>query len=98
MHCQPPKHPKLQDSKADPPRMESARTAISRCFHTAWTRSGSSTSPRLVKKPVIWPGASLDHLIGAGEERLRDRQAERVGRLEVDHQLKFARLYHWQIG
>src|SRR6266851_8762299 len=38
---------KLRDSKADSPRMESARTAISRCFHTAWVefcRSGAGAS------------------------------------------------------
>src|SRR6266852_5470861 len=37
MHRQAPEAPKLQDSKATSPRAESAQTAISRCFHTAWT-------------------------------------------------------------
>src|SRR5216683_1439615 len=37
MHRQAPEAPKRQDSKATSPRTESAQTAISRCFHTAWT-------------------------------------------------------------
>ncbi len=39
MHLQTPEAPKLQDSKATSPRAESAQTAISPCFHTAWPRS-----------------------------------------------------------
>src|SRR4051812_25354780 len=33
---------------------------------------------------------SLDHLVGAGEERSRQRQAERSSRLQVDDQLEIA--------
>src|SRR4051794_24274619 len=32
---------------------------------------------------------SLDHLVGAAEQRQRDREAERLGGLEVDYQLDF---------
>src|SRR5262249_5959088 len=32
--------------------------------------------------------ASLDDLVGAGEDRWRDRQAERLGRVEIDDQLE----------
>src|SRR5436190_504690 len=42
--------------------------------------------------------ASLDQLVGAGEDRWRDREAERPGRLEIDHQLEGGRLHDRQIG
>ena len=42
--------------------------------------------------------ASLDHLIRPLQERRRDRQAERLGRLEVDDQLILGRRLHGQIG
>jgi hypothetical protein len=33
------------------------------------------------------PFTSFDHLVGATEQRQRDREAERPGRLEIDDQL-----------
>ena len=36
--------------------------------------------------------ASLDNLVGEGEDRWRYSQAERVGSLQVDHQLELGRL------
>jgi hypothetical protein len=39
----------------------------------------------------------FDHLVGAGEQRLRQGEAERLGGLEVDHQLELCRLFNRQI-
>src|ERR1700732_2720391 len=41
---------------------------------------------------------SFDDLVGAGEDRLRHGEAERLGGLEIDHQLEGGRLLHRQIG
>src|SRR5205823_7276669 len=42
--------------------------------------------------------ASLDDLVGAGEERLRHGQAQRLGGLQVDDQLELGRLLYRQVG
>src|SRR5262249_37958096 len=40
---------------------------------------------------------SLDDLVGSGQDRLRDRQAERLGRLQVDGQIESRWPLHWQV-
>jgi len=42
--------------------------------------------------------ALFDHLVGACYQRGRDGEAERLRRLEIDHQLEFGGLYHRQIS
>ena len=43
-------------------------------------------------------GASLDHLVGACEQRRRHVEAKRPGGLEIDYQLDFGGLLHRKIG
>ena len=40
----------------------------------------------------------FDHLVGAGEQRWRNSEAERFGGLRVDHEFDLDRLHHWQVG
>ena len=40
----------------------------------------------------------FDDLVGPGEDRRRHNQAERLGGLQIDHQLECGRLLHRQIG
>jgi hypothetical protein len=49
---------------------------------------------RWAKNPV----PSFDDLVGAGEDRWRDGEAERLRSLEINDQLEFGRLLDWQIG
>ena len=48
--------------------------------------------------PKRAPARLLDDLVGAGEDRGRDGQAERRGGFEIDDQLEGRRLLDRQIG
>ena len=42
--------------------------------------------------------ASVDHLVGAGEQRCRQAKAECLCRLDVDHQVELGWRLHRQVG
>src|SRR5258707_706827 len=44
-----------------------------------------------------WLG-SFDHLVGAYKERIRDLEADRLRRLQVEDELEDRRRLHWEIG
>jgi hypothetical protein len=44
------------------------------------------------------PPVLLDDLVGAGKDRWRHREAERLGRLEIDDQLEGGRLLDRQVS
>ena len=62
-------------------------------------RTGRALGPVYLRVQVWWagrsrpfprpPSCSFDHLVGAGEERGRDCQAECLCGVQVDHQLEF---------
>src|SRR5262245_12935869 len=51
----------------------------------------------ILTEPHGEPGASLDHLVGAGEQRRRHVEAKRVGGLHVDDQFEFCWLLHRKV-
>jgi len=40
----------------------------------------------------------FDHLVGNCEQLVWYREAEGLGRLEIDNEQEFSRLFHWEIG
>src|SRR5215207_4885672 len=53
-------------------------------------------APTLSHKLSHWV-VSFDHLVGPDQERGWDREAERVGSLEIDQELEFRRLLQRQV-
>src|SRR3974390_770010 len=53
-------------------------------------------SHRLIA-PALAGAFSLDHLVGTQQDRLRHGEAERLGGLEIDHQLEFGRKFDRQV-
>src|SRR5215813_7819882 len=60
-------------------------------------KSPFATKPRF-SAPARRRAASLDHLVGAGEQCRRHVEAERHGRLEVDHKLILGWRLHREVA
>ena len=71
------------------------RTGRSRLWliPTRLTRSGC----RRFKLFALRDASLLDHLVGGGQQRFRDDEAERLGGLEVDDELEAGRLHDRQV-
>ena len=53
---------------------------------------GSARPSRHVRLPMVCPVRLSDHLVRPEEEQRRDGEAERLGGLQVEHQLEFGGL------
>ncbi len=52
--------------------------------------------PRAVEKSSV-SRRSLDNLVCEQQQRLRDRQPKRLGRLEIENEFELRRLFHGQV-
>src|SRR5262249_12441109 len=73
------------------------RKAMSAALAAVSEQRGTAQLPRRRTTQSVRDG-SFDDLVGVGEDRWRDRQPERLGGLEIDHQFECGRLLDRQIG
>src|SRR5688572_11569899 len=78
-------------AQATPPRPREAPAALSGTQRPL--ERGGLTRPHCVRV-----GRSLDHPVGLQEYRLRNRDAERLGRFQIDHQFELAGLFDRQVS
>jgi len=87
------------------PELRTTASPIHRMGAPRWGMAGGQSTGTPRRAPAPRPGlhrgagqhALLDHLVRPEQERRRDRQAKRLGGLEVDDQFKLSRLLDWQV-
>ena len=86
------------DQKSAEPSMQlhCTETRLGSLFLTLPTRG--LTGQYVISFAGAGKAGSFDHLVSAGEDRRRNRQAERLGGIEVDHQLNLYHLLDRQIA
>src|SRR6516162_2161610 len=86
-------HRNVRSCRATEPPSGTVTTSPFDCQRLALRRTDRHRSPTLPTPPMS-VRHSLDHLIGGGQQRFRDGEAERFGGFEVDHMIKFGDLLH----
>src|SRR4029453_8861899 len=71
---------------------------ISRMRHLGRVAAGeSSRRPLIAGVGRVGRARLFDHLVRPQQQRLRDRQSQRLRRLEVDHQVELRGLFYWEV-
>src|SRR5262249_15465101 len=90
----PLKSPVSPSAPTRPIAFGSAPCLISRHSHPRHDPCQAAAPPRMVMNSRRF----IDHLVGAGEQRRRHDEAERLGRRKIDHELEFGRKLYRQIA
>src|SRR5215471_15711233 len=78
-------------------RLERCTKLVSYLRYCGHTGRANGTSVRDPERSC-GPGELVDYLIGGDQQRFRDREAERLRGLKIDHQLEFRRKLHREIA